>query len=289
MTIPVPGSRPNDPVGATFRADVVDGMTLEQFRSVLRSSEAMRRHIGLDIGDQAAAAIAADEALSAGWLKLWRTSQRTTTPQVVKFTAGHANPNSDQPLPAEPPGQTATIPVDDNLRVLGHEPRRSSLPSAASVEEGDTGLTTGADWERQQAAWQRELPMRFNAPPGWSVPSQDWVSEHLGLPINQYRRPPGAPASDPIDWVWWIPQEPQWTAWMDEKRSFYRGMALLLGLVLVAIVGIAVLANDGGATIATVIFGIVPALGLVGTTIEYLHFRKDPMSGLRQKYVRAHE
>lgn len=141
-----------------------------------------------------------------------------------------------------------------------------------------------ADSGSQEAAWERELPMRFNRPPGWPSPSQEWAMEHIGLPVTAYRRPPGAPPSSPSSWEWWIPQEPHWTAWMTAKRRFYRTLTLCFGGALVASVAIAFVVGSAGILIAIVV-GMVAGLGLLAASIQWAQFRKDPMAAIREKYV----
>ena len=141
-----------------------------------------------------------------------------------------------------------------------------------------------ADEGSQEAVWERELPMRFNRPPGWPAPSQEWVMEHIGLPVTAYRRPPGAPASDPASWEWWIPQDPQWTTWMTARRRFYRSLTLAFGIAFVASIAIAFAVGSEGILLA-IVCAMVAGFVLLATSIQWAQFRRDPMSAIREKYV----
>ncbi|MET0887949.1 MAG: hypothetical protein ABWX92_16045 [Mycetocola sp.] len=141
-----------------------------------------------------------------------------------------------------------------------------------------------ADGASQEAVWERELPMRFNLPSGWPAPGQEWVMEHIGLPVTAYRRPPGAPPSDPAAWEWWIPQEPQWTTWMTSKRQFYRSLTLGLGISFVGSVAVAFVIGSDGILLA-LIWAMASGFGLLATSVQWAQFRRDPMSAIREKYV----
>ena len=145
------------------------------------------------------------------------------------------------------------------------------------------------EWDGQEvAAWQRELPMRFNPPPGWPIPDRDWLMEYIGLPITADRRPPGAPASDPAGWEWWLPQDPQWSAWMYSKRRFYWTVTAGLGIASVASASIAVCVAPHGASLIAILCAIVAGVCVLVASVQYAQFRKDPMSPFREEYVRDH-
>jgi hypothetical protein len=143
-------------------------------------------------------------------------------------------------------------------------------------------------WEEQEAAWQQGLPMRFHPPPGWPVPGRDWVMEYIGLPVTANRRPIGAPASDPVGWEWWIPQDPQWTTWMSEKRRRFRTIAFSLGIAFVACTAIAVYASEYVVSLIATMCAIVAGVGVLAASVQYVQFRRDPMSPIREQWAIDH-
>jgi hypothetical protein len=140
----------------------------------------------------------------------------------------------------------------------------------------------------QEADALGDLPMRFNPPPGWPVPSRDWVMEYLGLPITANRRPVGAPRFEHVGWEWWITQEPHWTAWMAEKRRRYRVTVIFLGVALVACTAIAISAGEHTASLIAIVCAIVAGGGLMVTSVQYAQFRRDPMSPIRERWALDH-
>ncbi|GAA1968401.1 hypothetical protein [Microbacterium deminutum] len=223
-----------DVTGSAGSPEFGAGTSEEQFRQAL-TRPLSRLKLGIDISDEDAASIAADETLCARCYDAWLASKTSND---------------------SPGGST--------------ERRRSN---------GD----------EQEASWRRALPMRFNAPPGWPDPSHDWVMEHIGLPMADYRRPPGAPTAYPVNWEWWIPQDPHWTEWVQGKRRFYGTLAGFLGFAFVGCVAIAVTSGWQGAWPGGAIGAMVAGFGLVGVGVEYVAFRKDPMLSFRGEYFRDAE
>ncbi|GAA1968676.1 hypothetical protein GCM10009776_34730 [Microbacterium deminutum] len=137
--------------------------------------------------------------------------------------------------------------------------------------------------------WQRQLPVRFNPPPGWPMPDQGWILQHIGLEMSDAWRPAGAPTDDPPGWMWWLPQNPQWTAWLEHHgkpakrlRGFvvaaFVFLIITLAFVFAGSVAEAVLA--GGFTLAS-------ATGAALTIAEVRHFRRDPLGELRDNHTQA--
>ncbi|GAA1968417.1 hypothetical protein [Microbacterium deminutum] len=182
--------------------------------------------------------------------------------------------------------KAAEIAADSELSAswykLWRMGRRAAAPSKAF--EAETGTS--------EQGWREELPMRFNPPPGWPQPGQEWVSEYIGLSVTEYRRPPGCLMPLPADWEWWLPQEPQWSAWLNSKRDSQRRMGITLIVVVILCVAIAVLTATAGLWVLPLLCtmgAIIASIGLVGTMIARRDFRRDPMSGVRARYVRAEE
>jgi len=215
-------------------------MTFEQFRTALRRSAGGRRHIGLDIPDDDAAAIANDAELSAAWFRRWRIG-------------GRASPVPDDAPAAE--------------------------PSPSGHADGLIG------------DWQRHLPVRFNPPPGWPDPSPDWILQHIGLEMSDHWRPPGAPTDDPPGWMWWIPQEPAWTAWINSRNGAAQKMRTA-GTVFGVFLGLALTLSLAGWTLWLVLASVCAfgsGVGLLLTIASDRHFRKDPLGELRDNRLQVAE
>jgi hypothetical protein len=143
----------------------------------------------------------------------------------------------------------------------------------------------------QKHDWQRHLPVRFNAPPGWRVPSQDWILQHIGLDMSDARRPRGAPRDDPPGWVWWIPQEPGWTAWIEmhnPRRERVRGWGVALGVFT----GLAITLPFAGwalGALLAILCALGSGIGLIEAVSSLRHFRRDPLGELRDNHTQVAE
>lgn len=213
-------------------------MTFEQFRTALRRSAAARRHIGLDISDDDATAIAEDEERTAAWFRLWRTSARTSQ-----------RPHEEH----------------------GSEPAACEDPDAL-IED-----------------WQSRLPVRFNPPPGWPDPGQDWILRHIGLEMSDEWRPPGAPRDDPPGWLWWIPQEPAWSTWISSRDGAAR-MLRTAGTVFGVFLGLALTLSLAGWSLWFVLASVCAfgsGVGLLLTIASDRHFRRDPLGDLRDNHLQV--
>lgn len=76
-----------------------------------------------------------------------------------------------------------------------------------------------------------QLPLAFHRPPGWPVPSVDWVAGHLGWePEPGWVPLPGTPAA-PVGWTFWSRNEPAYSS-LVRRRTEPAKRLMLLGIAL---------------------------------------------------------
>lgn len=156
----------------------------------------------------------------------------------------------------------------------------ASAGSVTNPNVAQNATTQGA----VEADEVRNLPVRFNRPPGWPDPPPEWVVEHLGRDISTYRRPVGAPPADLAGWVWWIPREPAWTDWIGARTRYYRRALSLLGFGVAAALGVA-LAAGGSVAVVSSVCAAVAGIWVAQLTMEFRRFRRDPMTDLREEHA----
>jgi len=144
---------------------------------------------------------------------------------------------------------------------------------------------------KQRDDWQRHLPVRFNPPPGWPAPSQDWILQHIGLEMSDAWRPPGAPPYDPPGWLWWIPQEPAWTEWMTQHKrdpARVRAFAVAFGVF----VGLACSLPFAGwvlGSLLAIVCAFGSGVGLMQAIASLRHFHRDPLGELHDNHTQVSE
>ena len=137
--------------------------------------------------------------------------------------------------------------------------------------------------------WEQQLPVRFNPPPGWPTPNQDWILQHVGLEMCDAWRPPGAPTFDPPGWLWWVPQEPAWTAWIrqhDGADDQVRGFAVAFGVCAALACSLPLVGWALGSLLA-VMCAIGSGAGLARAIVSRRHFRRDPLGELRDNHTQV--
>jgi hypothetical protein len=133
-------------------------------------------------------------------------------------------------------------------------------------------------------AWETVLPMRFNAPPGWSRPSLEWTFRHCGLEMSEDWIPEGAGPLPPDGWEWWIKQEPAWSEWMTAETRGYRMAFWILGAVLAACTVVALTVLNPDIIAWAILVGVCALFGLVITLVHWRSFRVDPLGKFRDDY-----
>lgn len=249
------------------------GTTLEQFRNAMTSHVA-RRNLGLGLSDEQARAIAADPVLSEAWYTSWRNGAANSSP-IAARTDDTASPRFAM-NPGD--GTDARAP----LRRPDHWTESDRTPGP-KLPPGDPSQLIDD--------WQRELPVRFNRPPGWPYPSQDWILQHIGLEMSDEWRPPGAPTDDPPGWTWWIPQEPVWTAWVTSRNgaAFSLPVARAVFGVLAGLALALSLAGWSLFLIFAIMGASVSGVWLLVSMANDRHFRKDPLGELRDNHLQVAE
>ena len=196
---------------------------------------------------------------------------------------------------------------DERARVVAADPVLSrawyALWRANARRRSGSGVPIdGAAWrfpagkggervKRQPPRWETQLPVRFNRPPNWPQPDQDWILRHIGLEMTDEWRPPGAPASYPPGWVWWIPQEPAWSAWVNSHNGaalMQRPAATVFGVLL----GLTMALSFAGWSpwlILAASCAFITGIGWVRIIAKVRHFRKDPLGELRDRHLQVAE
>lgn len=117
------------------------------------------------------------------------------------------------------------------------------------------------------------------------MPSQDWILTHIGLEMSDEWRPPGAPADDPPGWVWWIPQEPAWSSWIQHYHDLGRTVRATTVAFFVCL-GAALTSPVTGWVVG--IIGITAAFEvgtfLLSLRVSLRHFARDPLGELRDHH-----
>ncbi|HEX5858358.1 MAG TPA: hypothetical protein VFY91_09650 [Microbacterium sp.] len=132
-------------------------------------------------------------------------------------------------------------------------------------------------------AWRRSLPLRFNPPPGWPTPGHDWILRHIGLEMCDAWRPDGAPRSDPEGWLWWVPQEPAWTAWVEQEARRFRMLPWLVGVFATSVVILGATLPTEGAALLLIPAAMGSGLGAIVLVAQHRHFMKDPVGRFREE------
>lgn len=95
------------------------------------------------------------------------------------------------------------------------------------------------------------LPLEFQQPPRWPVPTADWVAGHLGWePAPGWTPTPDCPAA-PADWVFWRRNEGVWAQYASSYTAPAR-RSIWIGLVVLAL----------GVTVTTTLYSIAAPSGL---------------------------
>ncbi len=91
--------------------------------------------------------------------------------------------------------------------------------------------------------------------------------------------------------MWWIPQEPAWTTWVNSHNGAAR-MVRTAGTVFGVFVGLALTLSLAGWTLWLVLASIcafISGVGLLITIASDRHFRRDPLGALRDYHLQVAE
>ncbi|GAA1968412.1 hypothetical protein GCM10009776_34360 [Microbacterium deminutum] len=158
-----------------------------------------------------------------------------------------------------------------------------ATPSSDNTAEV-AGPSSEAASQAANAAWQRQLPMRFNPPPGWPIPSRAWILQHMGRGMSDAWKPVDAPPDPPVDWPWWVRQEPAWTAWIEREKRSFRGLPWLVAALVASPVVIVLLLPLTGATVVATFAALALACGVMVIATRRSQFRRDPVARFREQH-----